>query len=182
MISIEIREKDLYELTRTEVGNLPGTFFAGNSPLLRPFLKKLEVILPEENKGRGDSYVLSALRAHIDGVYAEESQIAVRGGEREVVIRREELGDLVGERYPTTSHHRLNLPGLLFLQSSPSLQTASALLLRREHRLHIPDGRRTSRYIFHMSVATINADREKILIFFDMERLPKKEDGSCVLD
>ncbi|MBN1235445.1 MAG: hypothetical protein JW999_05265 [Methanotrichaceae archaeon] len=182
MISIEIREKDLNELTRTEVINLPGTFFAGTSPLLRPFMKKLEALLPPENKGRGDSYVLCALHSHIDQVHADESQIAVKSGEKEVMIRREELGELIGERYPTTSHHRLNLPGLLFLQSGPALQTASAIILRRVHKLHIPDGCRTMRYIFHMSVAAIDADKEKVVIVFDMERLPKKEDGSSVLD
>ena len=117
----------------------------------------------------------------IDRVHADGSRIIVKSGEKEVMIRREELGELIGERYPTTSHHRLNLPGLLFLQSGPSLQAASAILLRREHRLQIPDGRRTMRYIFHMSVAAIDADKEKIVIFFDMERLPKRADGSSVL-
>ena len=105
----------------------------------------------------------------------------MKSGDLQVVIRREELGELIGERYPTTSHHRLNLPGLLFLQSSPSLQTASAILLRREHKLQIPDGRRTMRYIFHMGVAAIDADKEKICVHFDPERLPKRADGSCVL-
>jgi hypothetical protein len=174
-------EKDLKELARTEVKNLPGALFAGTSPLLRPFLKKLEILLPPENKGRGDSYILNALHSHIEQVHADESQIVVKSGELEVVIRREELGELIGEKYPTTSHHRLNLPGLLFLQSSPSLQAASAILLRREHKLRIPDGRRTLRYIFHLGVAAIDADKEKIVVIFDMERLPKREDGSCVL-
>ena len=181
MIYIEIREKDLHELARTEVGNLPGALFAGTSPLLRPFMKKLEALLPLENRGRGDSYVLCALHSHIDQVHADESLIAVKSGEKEVMIRREELGELIGEKYPTTSHHRLNLPGLLFLQSSPSLMTASAILLRREHRLQIPDGRRTLRYIFHMGVAAIDADKEKIVVIFDMDRLPRRADGSCVL-
>jgi hypothetical protein len=151
MISITVREKDLNELARTEVRNLPGALFAGTSPLLRPFMKKLEALLPQENKGRGD------------------------------MILREELGELLGERYPTTSHHRLNLPGLLFLQSGPALQAASAILLQREHKLQIPDGSRTRRYIFHMSVAAIDADKEKIVVIFDMDRLPKREDGTCVL-
>jgi len=173
MISIEIREKDLNELARTEVGNLPGALFAGTSPLLRPFMKKLEALLPLENRGWGDSYVLCALHSHIDQVHADESLIAVKNGELEVMIRREELSELIGERYPTTSHHRLNLPGLLFLQSSPSLQAACAILLRREHKLRIPDGRRTLRYIFHMGVAAIDADKEKITVHFDLERLPK---------
>lgn len=181
MICFEIRERDLNELTRTEVKNLPGTLFAGNSPLLRPFLKKLEAILPDEIRGRGDSYVLSSLRNHIEYVHAEEGLIAVRSKETEVVIRRDELGELISEKYPTTSHQLLNLPGLLFLQSGPALQTASALILRRQHRLNIPDGRRTLRYIFHMAVTAIDADREKIVVFFDFEKLPRRDDGTSVL-
>ena len=181
MISIMVREKDLNELARSEVENLPGALFAGTRPLLRPFMKKLEALLPPENKGRGDSYILYALHSHIDLVHADESQIVVKSGEKEVMIRREELGELIGERYPTTSHHRLNLPGLLFLQSAPSLQTASAIILRREHKLQIPDGRRTMRYIFHMGVAAIDADKEKIVVIFDTDRLPKRADGSSVL-
>lgn len=66
-----------------------------------------------------------------------EKKIIVKSGERAVEISRKELGSLMGERYPSTDHHRLNLPGLLFLQSSPALQTASAILLRREHKLQI---------------------------------------------
>jgi len=174
-------EKDLKELAQTEVINLPGSLFAGTSPLLRPFMKKLESLLPEENKGRGDSYVLCALHSHIDQVHADESRIVVKSGKKEVMISREELGELMGERYPTTDHQRLNLPGLLFLQSGPGLQTASAILLRREHQLKIPDGRRTMRYIFHMGVTAIDADKEKIVVNFDMDRLPKREDGSSVL-
>ncbi|MCK9439967.1 MAG: hypothetical protein M0Q13_00875 [Methanothrix sp.] len=181
MISIMVCEKDLNELVRTEVRNLPGALFAGTSPLLRPFMKKLDALLPQENKGRGDSYVLCALHSHIDQVHADENLIAVKSGEKEVVIHREELGELIGERYPSTNHHHLNLPGLLFLQSSPSLQAASAILLRREHKLQIPDGRRTMRYIFHMGVAAIDADKEKIVVFFDTNRLPKREDGTSVL-
>jgi len=176
-----VSEKDLNELVRTEVENLPGTLLAGTSPLLRPFMKKLEALLPPENRGRGDSYILNALHSHIDQVHADGSRIVVKSGELEVIIRREELGELIEEKYPTTSHHRLNLPGLLFLQSSPSLQTASAILLRREHKLRIPDGRRTMRYIFHMGVAAIDANKEKITVIFDMDRLPRREDGTSVL-
>jgi hypothetical protein len=176
-----VREKEINELARTEVANLPGILFARTSPLLRPFMKKLEALLPEENRGLGDSYVLNALHSHIDQVHADEMQIAVKSGDVQVVIRREELGEIIGERYPTTGHHRLNLPGLLFLQSSPSLQIASAILLRREHKLQIPDGRKTMRYIFHMGVAVIDADKEKICVIFDPDRLPKRADGSCVL-
>ncbi|OPY51590.1 MAG: hypothetical protein A4E49_02195 [Methanosaeta sp. PtaU1.Bin112] len=181
MITITVREKDLKELARTEVGNLPGVLFAGASPLLRPFMKKLEALLPAENRGRGDSYILNAIRSHIDQVHADEMQIAVKSGQEQAAILREELCQLMGGRYPTTSHHLLNLPGLLFLQSSPSLQTASVILLRREHELRIPDGRRTMRYIFHMGVAAIDADKESICIKFDPERLPKREDGTSVL-
>ena len=86
------------------------------------------------------------------------------------------------ERYPTTGHQRLNLPGLLFLQSGPALQSASAMILRREHKLRIPDGRRTMRYIFHMGVVKLDADKEKIKIGFDLERLPKKADGTSTLE
>jgi len=53
MITIEIREKDLRELARTEVKNLPGSLFAGSSPLLRPFMKNLEALLPAENRVAG---------------------------------------------------------------------------------------------------------------------------------
>ena len=42
MISIEIGRQDLKELAKTEVRNLPGALFAGSSPLLKPFMKKLE--------------------------------------------------------------------------------------------------------------------------------------------
>jgi hypothetical protein len=181
MISIEIGELDLRELTKIEVPNLPGALFVGASPLLKPFMKKLEALLPPENKGRGESYILSALHSHIDEVHADENLIRVKSGNGVVEIGREELGKLMGDRYPSTDHHRLNLPGLLFLQSSPALQSVSVILLRREHDLQIPDGRRTLRYIFHLSVISIDADKEKIKIVFDPERLPKRADGSCVL-
>ncbi len=182
MISVEIGLQDLRDLTRTEVRNLPGALFVGASPLLKPFMNKLEALLPSENRGRGDSYILSSLHSHIDEVHADESKISVKSGERMVEISREELRQLIGDRYPSTDHHRLNLPGLLFLQSSPALQTVSAILLRREHKLQLPDGRRTLRYIFHMGVVSMDADKEKIIIVFDPERLPKRADGSCVLE
>jgi len=181
MICIDIRERDLRELARTEVENLPGSLFTGTSPLLRPFIKNLEGLLPAENRGKVDSYILSALHSYIDWVHADESLIAMGSAEREVEISREELGELMKERYPTTSHQHLNLPGLLFLQSGPALQATSAILLRRDHHLNIPDGRRTRRYIFHMGVTAIDADKERIAVFFDMERLPKRADGTWVL-
>lgn len=182
MISIEIGRQDLKELAKTEVRNLPGSLFAGSSPLLKPFMKKLEDLLPLDRRGKGDSYILSALHSHIDEVHADENAICVKSNEKVVQIGREELGRLMGERYPATDHHRLNLPGLLFLQSSPALQASSAVLLRREHKLSIPEGRRTSRYIFHLAVASIDADKEKIRINFDLERLPRRPDGSSVLE
>lgn len=181
MICIEIRERDIRELARTEVENLPGSLFTGTSPLLRPFMKNLEALLPAENRGRGDSYILSALHSIIDWVHADESLIAMGRSDKKVEIRREELGELMKERYPTTGHQYLNLPGLLFLQSGPALQATSAMLLCRDHHLNIPEGRRTRRYIFHMGVTAIDADKERIAVFFDMERLPKRADGTCVL-
>jgi len=182
MITIEIREKDLRELARTEVKNLPGSLFAGTSPLLRPFMKNLEELLPAENRGRGSSYILSALHSHIDSVRSDGGMISVKSGQTEVTIHREELGKLMDERYPTADHQRLNLPGLLFLQSGPALQTACAAILRRTHRLTIPEGRRTMRYIFRLGVTAISADKEKIVVSFDPERLPRRADGSSVLE
>lgn len=182
MISIEIGRQDLKELAKTEVRNLPGALFAGSSPLLKPFMKKLEELLPPECRGKGDSYVLSMLHSHIDEVHADENAIQVKSNDKVAQIGREELGALMCERYPATEHHRLNLPGLLFLQSSPALQTSSAILLRREHRLRIPEGRRTLRYIFHLAVISIDADKESIKILIDLERLPKRADGSSVLE
>jgi hypothetical protein len=182
MIPIEICERDLNELTKTEVRNLPDALFAGTSPLLKPFMKKLEALLPPENKGRNESYILHALHSHIDAVHADENLIRVTSGETVVEIHREELRDLIGERYPTTDYHRLNLPGLLFLQSGPALQAASAIMLRREHNLRIPDGLRTLRYIFHLGVVSMEADKDRIIVNFDLERLPKRANGSCVLE
>jgi hypothetical protein len=181
MITIEIRKVDLMNMARTEVNNLPGTLFVGASPLLKPFMKKLEDLLPSEKRGRGDSYVLSALHSHIDEVFADERGIMVRSGERRVLISRDELCSLMGARYPSTDHQRLNLPGLLFLQSSPTLQACSAAMLRKQG-LCIPEGRRTLRYIFHAAVVSIRADQERIRIEIDPDRLPKKADGSRALD
>lgn len=182
MITFEIDRQDLQDLTKIEVGNLPGVLFAGTSPLLKPFMRKLEGLLPPELAGRGDAYILSALRSHVDEVHAHESMVHVKSGNKMVQIRRAELHDLMDERYPTTDHHRLNLPGLLFLQSSPALQAASVIKLRVEHKLRIPEGRRTTRYVFHMAVVSIDADKDKIRINFDPGRLPTKSDGSCVLE
>lgn len=181
MIAVEISRRDLNELTKTEVKNLPGALFSGTSPLLKPFMNKLEALLPPENKGRGEN-CLCALQSHIDEVHAEESLIRARSKDTVVEIHRDELAELMDERYPTTSHQRLNLPGLLFLQSGPALQTSSAMILRRKYKLRIPDGRRTLRYIFHMGVVTLDADKEKIKIGFDLERLPKRADGTSTLE
>lgn len=182
MIAMEISQRDLNELTKTEVKNLPGALFSGTSPLLKPFMNKLEALLPPENKGRGENYVLCALQSYIDEVHAEESLIWARSKDAVVEIRRDELACLMDQRYPTTGHQRLNLPGLLFLQSGPALQTSSAMILRRKHKLRIPDGRRTLRYIFHLGVVTLDADKEKIKIGFDLERLPKRPDGTSTLE
>lgn len=181
MITIEIRREDLMNMARTEVRNLPGTLFVGASPLLKPFMKKLEDLLPAEKRGRGESYVLSALHSHIDEVRADEQGIMVKSGDKSVMISKDELCRLMGERYPSTEHHRLNLPGLLFLQSSPTVQACSAAMLRRQG-LRIPEGRRTLRYIFHMAVVSIDADKDRIGIDVDLDRLPKKADGTSVLE
>jgi hypothetical protein len=182
MISIEIQREDLKKLARTEVRNLPGIFFAGTSPLLKPFMPQLEVLLPQEIKGRGNSYTLSALHSYIDEVHADEEMIRVQSGQNTAEITRNQLAKVLEKRYPTTDHHKLNLPGLLFLQSGPSLQVSSAAILRSHHELRLPEGRRTLRYIFHMGVASIDADRTRIVIYFDPDRLPKREDGSSVLE
>lgn len=182
MIPIVISKKDIMDLAKTEVRNLPGALFVGASPLLKPFMKKFECLLPAERMGRGDSYTLSALHSHIDEVHADDERILVKSGDKVVTISRDELCCMVGEKYPSTDHHRLNLPGLLFLQSSPSLQAVAAFKLRKEHNLRIPEGRRTMRYIFHIAVTSIDADKEKIRIAFDPERLPKRADGTGVLE
>jgi hypothetical protein len=38
------------------------------------------------------------------------------------------------------------------------------------------------RYVFHMGVVSLDADKEKIIVSFDPDRLPKKEDGTSVLE
>ena len=38
------------------------------------------------------------------------------------------------------------------------------------------------RYIFHLGVVTLDADKEKIKIGFDLERLPKRPDGTSTLE
>ncbi len=182
MILIEINKRDLMDLAKTEVRNLPGALFVGASPLLKPFMKKLECLLPAERMGRGDSYILSALHSHIDEVHADDEKILVKSGDTIVTISRDELCGLMGEKYPSTDHQRLNLPGLLFLQSSPSLQAVAATKLRREHNLRIPEGRRTMRYIFHIAVTSIDADKDTVRIAFDPERLPRRVDGTGVLE
>ncbi len=182
MISIEIDKKDLKDMARVEVRNLPGAFFIGNSPLLKPFIRKLECVLPSEMTGRTDSYILVALHSHVDEVHADENIIGVRGHEKHVKISRDELSSMMHEKYPSTEHRKLNLPGLLFLQSSPAIQVVFASKLRSQYKLRIPDGRRTLRYIFHMGIISIDADKNSIKIEFDPERLPKKPNGSCVLE
>jgi len=96
-------------------------------------------------------------------------------------VTRAELQSLLGDKYPSADHHRLNLPGLLFLQSSPALQQSAVAKLRREHNLRIPEGRRTLRYIFHAAVTSIDADEERIRVGIDLSRLPRMADGSSPL-
>jgi hypothetical protein len=145
-------------------------------------MKKLEELLPPEKTGHGSAFILSHLPAHIDYVHADEDKIVVKGGENCLTISREELTVLMKEKYPSTDHGRLNLPGLLFLQSSPTLQACSLAKLRVEHNLRIPEGRRTLRYIFHVGIVSIDADQEMIKIDFDPGRLPRRADGRGVLE
>jgi hypothetical protein len=182
MISIEIDKKDLKDMARVEVRNLPGALFTGTSPLLKPFIKKLEYILPSEMTGKVDSYILVSLHSHVDEVHANENKICVRGCDKDVEISRDELSTMMHKKYPATEYQKLNLPGLLFLQSSPTIQVVCASKLRSQYRLRIPDGRRTLRYIFHIGIVSIDADKKSIKIGFDPDRLPKKPNGSCVLE
>jgi hypothetical protein len=182
MISFQINKRDLMNIAKIEVKNLPGTFFVGASPLLKPLIKKLECMLPIESTGRGDNYTLSALHSHVTEVHANEFAISIKGQGTQVEIGRDELMARISKKYPFTEHQKLNLPGLLLLQSSPSIQVVSTAKLRSEHKLRIPDGRRTLRYIYHLGVVSIDADQQRIRIVFDPERLPKKADGTGVLE
>ncbi len=168
--------------TRTEVRNPPGMLFGSTSPLLKPFMRKLEELLPAEQKGRGDSYTLSMLYPHIGSVHADEKLIRVESDEKAVAITRDELAAIVVDRYPASDHRRLNLPGLLFLQSSPGFQAAVVSKIKREHNLRFPEGRRTLRYIFHMTVTSIDADKERIKIGLDLDRLPKMAEAFGSMD
>jgi hypothetical protein len=173
MIYVEVCKEDLVLATKTEVRNPPGMLFGSTNPLLKPFMKKLEELLPEEKKGRGDSYAFSMLYPHINSVHADENLIRIESDEKAVMITRDELAALIGDRYPASDHRRLNLPGLLFLQSSPGFQAAVVSKMKGEHNLRFPEGRRTLRYIFHMTVTSIDADKEDIKVGLDLDRLPK---------
>jgi hypothetical protein len=177
MIYVEVRREDL-KAARMEIKNLPGALFGGASPLLKPFMKKLEDILPLEQKGKGDSYTLGALHSHVKSIHADEGAIRVESDGKHVDLTRAELLERIGGKYPTSDHGRLNLPGLLFLQSSPAIQQISIFKLKRDHGLKIPEGRRTIRYIFHLMTVSIDADQEVIRIGLDPGRLPRRADGS----
>jgi hypothetical protein len=174
MISVELSKKDLMSFTRIEVRNLPGMLFGGTSPLLRPFMKKLECLLPAKKQGGCDSYTLLMLYSYIDSVQADMNLIKVKSGEMTVEITRDELVTMMANKYPASDHSRLNLPGLLFLQSSPGVQAAAVSQIKSKHNLSLPDGRRTLRYIFHTTIITIEADQERMKIGLDLDRLPIK--------
>lgn len=176
MIYVELTKDDLALAARSEVRNPPGMLFGSTSPLLKPFMKKLEDLLPVGKKGRGDSYTLSMLYSQIESVHADESLIEVKGVENVVAITRDELSALIGDRYPKTDHQKLNLPGLLFLQSSPAVLACVLSKIKKEHKLRLPEGRRTLRYIFHMTVTSIDADQSGMKIAMNMERLPQGTD------
>jgi hypothetical protein len=176
MICIELTRNDLALATRSEVRNPPGMFFSSTSPLLKPFMKKLEDLLPVEKKGRGDSYTLSMLYSQIDEVYADERVIEVKGDEKVVAITKDELSALIVDRYPKAQHQKLNLPGLLFIQSSPAVQASVISKIREKYKLRMPEGRRTLRFIFHMTITSIDADGSSMKIEMDMDRLPQGAD------
>ncbi len=171
MVTLIINKDDLRE-AKTEVSNLAGTFFAGTSPLIRPFMEKLEAIVPADQQGRGTGYLIGALRYHIRSLRADQKGISVASDIGSVEIPRTMLEEMMDTRYPTFGHESLNLPGLLFLQSGPALYAASINKLLREHKIRIPEGRRTQRYIFHMIVTSLEADRDVIRIEIDTKRLP----------
>ncbi|MGC9515262.1 hypothetical protein [Methanocrinis sp.] len=177
MVHVEVTNQDVRDLS-AEVKNLPGAIFGGSGPLLRPFLPKLEELLPPEKRGRGDNYVSSTLKAHVEAVEADEEHIKVESEGRSVEITRAELAVILEEKFPTFEHQNLNLPGLLFLQSGPVLQACTLTRLARDHGVRVPGGRRTLQYVFHTTVVSVGADREKVRIEFDLGRLPRLS-GSC---
>jgi len=178
MVSIEVRREDLL-VSRADVQNLAGVFFAGYSPLMRPFVERMKMLLPEERR-LGDPYVFGALRSEVAELRAHPHRILVVGrGGGVVEILRADLEQLIADRYPTFGHEGLNLPGLLFLQSSPSLQNSALQKLRQEHSFRIPEGRRTQRFVFHTIVAWLEADSDNITIEFDLDRLPQARGAEC---
>jgi hypothetical protein len=181
MISLEVTKNDLRE-AMTEVRNLPGTLFAGTGPLLRPFLTKLEPLLPPQERGLGKSYIFASLRTHVDTVYADSEKIKIESAGKGIEITKNELESILGDKYPSFQHEKLNLPGLLFLQSGPALQMCTLDKLNREHDANIPEGRRALRYVFHTTVASIDANKERIKIEFDLDRLPKRKGPSASIE
>lgn len=178
MISVEVTDEDVRDLS-AEVKNLPGALFGASSPLLRPFLSRLEELLPPEKRGRGDNYISSTLKAHVEAVVADEEHIRVESQGRAVEITRTELAAVLEEKFPTLDHQNLNLPGLLFLQSGPVLQACTLRRLDRDHGVRVPGGRRTHRYVFHTTVVSVGADRDGVRVGFDLDRLPKLSGGGA---
>ena len=176
MVHVEVTKQDVRDLS-AEVKNLPGALFGGSGPLLRPFLPRLEELLPPEKRGRGNNYISSTLKAHVDAVEADADQIRIESEGRAVEITRNELETILEEKFPTLSHQSLNLPGLLFLQSGPVLQACTLSRLARDHGVRVPGGRRTLRYVFHATVVSIGADRDSVRIEFDLDRLPGLSGG-----
>ncbi len=172
MVYVEVTNQDVRDLS-AEVKNLPGAIFGGSGPLLRPFLPKLEELLPPEKRGRGDNYISSTLKAHVDAVVADEEHIRVESEGRSVEITRAELETILEEKFPTLDHKNLNLPGLLFLQSGPVLQACTLRRLSKDHGVRVPGGHRTLKYVFHTTVVSVGADRDCVKIEFDLDRLPK---------
>jgi len=178
MVSVQVTNQDLKAIS-TEVPNLPGTLFAGASPLFRHFLGRLEGLLPPEKRGRGPNYVSSTLSAHVESVKADENGLWIDSEDRSVEITRDDMEEVLDEKYPSFDHQSLNLPGLLFLQSGAMLQACILQKLGRDHDIRIPGGQRTHRYVFHTTVASIRANSEMIDIVLDLDRLPALEKASA---
>jgi len=171
MIFIEMGREDLCG-TSGNINNLAGTFFAGTSPLLRPFLERLGELLPADRQGMNKGYIIGSLRAHVNSLCANQEWISVEAEGKVVEIKRSELDEMISAKYPSFHHQSLNLPGLLFIQSGPALHAASIAKLREMHGIRIPEGRRTQRYFFHTTVVSLEADQERIRVELDLERLP----------
>ena len=178
MVLVEVKSQDVKDATSQGRRNMAGTLFGSSGPLFRPFLNKLDELLPPDKRGRSINYTSSTLKAHVDAIKVDEEKLCVKSENRAVEITKNELEDVLSEKYPTLDHKSLSLPGLLFLQSGPVLQLCTLNRLRSDHGVQIPGGNRTHRYFFHTTVVSIQANEDLIEIEFDLDRLPNLSGGS----